>query len=634
MSNQNKKNWTNPIRSYFRKNSEASDTNSAENTSGYGYLLLIEAVYFGQSIGDTNQVSIRRGGSILVHEALGSVKQLCKDKSHDPISTGGSYTLIHVKGSHKDLIEIKQQITTKLSISDPTEDNDYSDFSRISFLMADLRLEEELCELSSQNFSNCRKQLTNDIRHQQGSQLSIHGKNLILDANEKEKEKEKEKLTYCEIDNVRPANKTIYMKDHHRENAETTQKQVSAYTKQRHHYGSKKKRDYILTAIKDKNDKTSKPIDYKDIAFTNDLIELSNYPSTLDKPKDHIHINNKVAVLYFDGNSMQKAQDDLNKNEISKFDDQFKDRKQDFLISIIEEFKNDPSLYEEFKNEKDPWGRHGKKALKIELLMWGGDEIMLAVPSWAGFTVLSLFYKAMQGLKASDKSPTEITFAAGLLIASAKTPIKNMCKIAVDLAEEVKDFTRTENAFLPMLLESIDYPNESLNDFWARRYRPLKSPKINQADAHLGSLITPMDPPTKDSLLNVEIFNKKLSENQLNTPLRKQILNLLHIQLNERQEVTWNEKIQQWASTEGVNTELDEAIKCFSILSKKSLTDKNTNELEKNSRLKTQEESYETNYEVIQQLQAITLCYEFKRYIHLLAQATDEDQIKESDNEH
>ena len=99
------------------------------------------------------------------------------------------------------------------------------------------------------------------------------------------------------------------------------------------------------------------------------------------------------------------------------------------------------------------------KQIRLEVLLWGGDEILIVVPAWRGFRTLQLFYEIMQGAKFENEP---LTFAGGIVFSQANTPIYRLRNLAKELADIVKENSNKENAFDYLILESIDYPSEPI----------------------------------------------------------------------------------------------------------------------------------------------------------------------------
>lgn len=151
--------------------------------------------------------------------------------------------------------------------------------------------------------------------------------------------------------------------------------------------------------------------------------------------------------------------------------------------------------------------RFGERGLRFEVLLWGGDELMVVVPAWCGAALLAKFFALTAnwtpdipstlatGLKTGDKpaltTDGHMTHGAGLVFCHVKTPIARIRALANDLADRAKDAlgASVANVYEVAALESIDYPAESLDDYYrnrfgtaaSQRWRPRLAPSDEQA---------------------------------------------------------------------------------------------------------------------------------------------------------
>jgi len=171
------------------------------------------------------------------------------------------------------------------------------------------------------------------------------------------------------------------------------------------------------------------------------------------------NLENKIAVFYADGNGFGGIQKDEVKTveDQRAFDKAVKDYRREFLKELLERWK--------------PAEEGGK--IRLETLLWGGDEMLFVVPASQGFALAQLFYAHSQNWKSPQG--TRLTHAGGLVFCHHKTPIGRAQKLARELADSVKDleYGRKGNFFDYAVLESIDYPAEPLADFFRKRYGPL-----------------------------------------------------------------------------------------------------------------------------------------------------------------
>lgn len=188
----------------------------------------------------------------------------------------------------------------------------------------------------------------------------------------------------------------------------------------------------------------------KGLTFTDDL-------QTLAKNRDYGSLDGKIAVIYFDGNSFGTIKNNCCKNPKSytAFDDAVQNKLKKFLSTLL-------------NTAIDDQGFKSGKQIRLEVLLWGGDEILIVVPAWRGFQTLQLFYEAMQGAQFNNEP---LTFAGGIVFSQANTPIYRLRNLAKELADGVKERVIKENAFDYLILESIDYPSEPIAVLRERIYQ-------------------------------------------------------------------------------------------------------------------------------------------------------------------
>jgi len=186
---------------------------------------------------------------------------------------------------------------------------------------------------------------------------------------------------------------------------------ISSFTDKRKDQGKELRKKIYSTLLKEDFP------EIQDYSFTNNLQELSEY----DEPGN---LNGKIAFIHIDGNKFGNLQKNFSKDEMAKYDEYIQSFKNKFLTNTIKLSKQ----FESFFNNKK---------LRLETLLWGGDEIKLIVPACMGWKVASLFFKSAEqnALKIDNK---ELTYAMALIFTYHKNPIKNLNNLLDDLVNAVK----------------------------------------------------------------------------------------------------------------------------------------------------------------------------------------------------
>ncbi len=249
----------------------------------------------------------------------------------------------------------------------------------------------------------------------------------------------KEGKTVCAIDQLRPADTEI--------NYKQEKAMASASVKVRRDYGIKEKEKAEFYK------KRGMLAECTDLRFTHDFEELSKKPPQYAK-----HLEGKIAFIYLDGNDFGKMQKSCQTpDEQRNFDQQTRKGREKVLQTIIEEAK-----------EKDDWLINDK--LRLETLLWGGDEIVWVVPAWRGWWMLMRFYELAQEhirLKEKDGETKELFHGSALIFCHHNAPIQRIDSLSRSLAD---DFAKQEkykksNKVAYQILESFDHIGGNLADF-------------------------------------------------------------------------------------------------------------------------------------------------------------------------
>lgn len=315
------------------------------------YLLRVEGVNLYHVLDDTRQLSVRRGGSMLLRQAINDIT--CENISDLPpswkiISSGASTGLFQfTSDSLQSAQESKGYIVGFL--------NNHEQYRYFSFVVDVFPLlkdeKDEPDEPEKIDFRLSREAVLAKNRFCQFQQPTL----TYQDINGADTT-----VQPCTWDNLRPAPQDGAQEGEKvkRDLGEVMAK-VSAFTGIRHDYGRKEKKDFI-------NKETGRNDDY-----TWDLQVLSHHPA-------YSNCNDKIAVLYFDGNSFGKIQKSCDTPEVlKKFDNYVQDKRRDFFRQLAEEANRDQN----FCTVDYQQGDRIENAIRLEVLLWGGDEIMLVVPA-------------------------------------------------------------------------------------------------------------------------------------------------------------------------------------------------------------------------------------------------------------
>lgn len=252
--------------------------------------------------------------------------------------------------------------------------------------------------------------------------------------------------TVCQYDKVRPA---------------SLKSKMSLSVAKRRNYGTEQKRGEFY------KNRTSFNLD--DLKFTHDLNELSD-----DTTRGIL--NGKLAIIYVDGNKLSSlSQACKNAKEQSKFDTKLRNGQNLILKALLEKA---------VVNKNNAWKNKGK--IRLETLLWGGDELIWVVPAWLGWQTLQLFFENAKNIKinpdilnrADYKTPNnELSFAAGLVFCHHNAPIHRITTLAKNLVDLAKQNYPYQNALAYQILESFDHAGVAIENYRKNRLANLADTK-------------------------------------------------------------------------------------------------------------------------------------------------------------
>lgn len=411
------------------------------------FYLRVEAVNLANFVYDTTDLSTVRGGGLLLLKAIDDIKTEFSKKAEfsefEAISTGASSGLFSFK-SDKKSAQLQEKVLSFLC--------EHEKFKHATFVVDVLPV--------SKDFNKDRKKLLALNRWQQ-----MQSPTVVFPSSNDEQKFDR---PICSIDQIRPVAKKG-----------SEDEMISESVYQRREYGRQQKKYFYKqqTGLKDLP------------RFVNKLDELAD-----DKKRGNLH--NKMAVIYLDGNSFGKIEDDIcqyadGKDALQLFDEQIKEYRRDFLSNLLKETIG-----------KLEWTyKHDEPKHRLEILLWGGDEILLVVPAWLGWWTLSYFFQKSKDWEFEDtnpkvKKPYPLTHAAGLVFCHYKAPIHEITKLAKELGELAKGKSREANYVAYQILESFNDVGENLESFRNKLCgeSDLKSDDLIVSGNEMGKALSAMEP--------------------------------------------------------------------------------------------------------------------------------------------
>lgn len=405
----------------------------------------MEAVNLANFIEDVHDLSTIRGGSFLLLEAVEAVEERFRLKR---ISTGASIGLF-ATGSDQSASTVQSEMEAFLRTHDR--------FRHATFVV-DVK--------PANDFTADRESLAAMNRWRQFQQPTLAVPTVPAAASNDE----------CRFDHVRPAATTA--------GTPTGPQRVSTSVAVRRTKGRDRKQTFYAEELKRLDAQTgSDPAlekliaDVEGTSFANDLELL-----TSDETRKRLHA--KMAVLYFDGNQFGQRQRSCGRpDELRRFDEKVKRCRRSLLRALLDDVLQSRS--------NGWWTSDG--AVRLETLLWGGDELLWVVPAWKGWDVVRLFYEQSRQWEHDGKP---LTHAGGVVFCHHTAPIHRMTRTSHDLAELCKTLLLNTNAgdshdesdvFAYQVFESFDLVEGTLDSFRRKRV-PLEGGDSNALILHAAGM--------------------------------------------------------------------------------------------------------------------------------------------------
>ncbi len=438
------------------------------------YLMRVEAVNFDSFVLDTFDLSTVRGGGLLL---LDAPEALSSDVRLKKIYAGASAAVYSFQAGGDD--EAK-----KICI-DVEENLHTGPWSEATILV--------VCEaLPVPNaFPAVMRILQNKIRWRQLQSPSVVYPQL-----------KEGSVKIDELDDIRPATEREDMLGPPEPEAGREQGSpmvLSDTTFQRRKYGQDRKRHFYESRGMWDEAPWARDFPVHKGDYVNDFDQLSSHP-------EKGRVNGKIALLYLDGNKFGRiANSCRTPEEIGAWSSTVQANQNSFLHWLLSVRASGVQTSWHWSgktrtNSGEEVTKH--RALRIETLVWGGDEIIWVVPAWCGWWVLASFFDLYGKLPWRPREPVasvfttdntyRLTHGASVVFSHAKAPIRRLLRLAKYLAEQPKKFgtatsdtTAYKNYFTYQVLESFDHLGSDPDTS-----RQMRMPAILRANS-VDSLILP-----------------------------------------------------------------------------------------------------------------------------------------------
>lgn len=370
------------------------------------YLIRVEAVNFGSFILDTADLSTIRGGGLLLLEI--ELEDFAKESGLGPaVSYGASITNYEVVcPGQAEADELCRRIETALGRK--------PEFAEASIFAA----AAPLAGTDVNGWQAAVRDTRTAIRWMQMQSPTVVYPNLIA-------------TDIDPLDGVRPAKRRadFWRKS---ETGEAVEWVVSDVTYERRLNGvARKHRDY------------SKRFGCPETQqFVNDLEQMSDFKGK--------RLDGKVAVIHLDGNSFGQTFSLQGKEGYQKLATGIRENHRAFMGWLLGEKATDVDwLWSGTVYSNKGTEIKKRDAMRLETLVWGGDEITWVVPAWCGWWMLGEFFRQF-----GPVDGVRLTHKAAIVFCHHKAPIQRITALVNTLADSAKDGT---NRMTYQVLESFDH---------------------------------------------------------------------------------------------------------------------------------------------------------------------------------
>lgn len=182
-----------------------------------------------------------------------------------------------------------------------------------------------------------------------------------------------------------------------------------------------------------------------------------------DPPREAgLSARSKIAVVYADGNGFGKARDSVGTIEFSKQ----MERPRAELLKAATDWLAAGALGTADRTfaVEDRYRGQRVLGLRFETILWGGDEMAFVMPAWLAMTFVEGFFRHTADWKiVKQQTNSHLTHAVGVAIGHVKTPIRQLRDIAKAAADAAKEAgLREVNSVTFEIFESLHPPDRDL----------------------------------------------------------------------------------------------------------------------------------------------------------------------------
>lgn len=413
------------------------------------YLLRVEGVNHSNIIDDTDQLSVRRGGGLMLLNAVvelnGSLPPGIGDRL-EVVATGASIGLYEFQTeSPSEAAQVRDAVERHLRTGDLKYSRVWGGEGRLPLKHGTFVVDVVPLDSATDAEQEVESAIAaNRWRQMQEPTLSLDG--LWEPGNEP-----------CAVDRTRVAQVKMDL------NSDAKGSVVSRTSADRWEYGQGSRQRFYQRELAEPAKESREFAEYLGHArFTDDLQTLSARPASKSEDGKSIKpdpLADKLAVLYFDGNGFGEIGRDMLRRGTKEFrcwSEAVRNHHRSLLKDLVEQASHDPD-----------W-MIGER-IRLETLLWGGDEILWVVPAWKGWELARWFFSQPHSVEVEGQT-IPLTYGCGLVFCHAKAPIKNITALAHRLGDLAKESRAGANVHR-LAYEVLESYDDISGDLGAHRKR-------------------------------------------------------------------------------------------------------------------------------------------------------------------
>lgn len=198
-------------------------------------------------------------------------------------------------------------------------------------------------------------------------------------------------------------------------------------------------------------------------------------------------LEGKMAVIYLDGNKFTPIRERVVfrsgavvsevRQRHGAFATALRNARRAMLNELLADLLHDGAML--YSPQQPQRREDARDRLKLETLLWGGDEALLVLPAWKLVDALGVLMSVLEA-DVWRFADTRLSHAVGALVCNIKTPIAVARALAEALANAAKplagsDDRQLANVMSLQILESVEPPRASLAD-WRKELYGTKAP--------------------------------------------------------------------------------------------------------------------------------------------------------------